>query len=263
MVVILVDGSYYVFYRFYAVWSWWKRSHPEEPLTDPITSEAFVSTFKNTFPKHIKNFIKTFHLSASGYKLIVAKDCPQKDIWRQTLMDGYKGTRDHSNFKGGPFFEMAYEGGLFESIGATIVGHPHLEADDCIACLARYYELGGQKVYILANDHDYMQLISDYVEVYTLTLAALANHKNFYGSAKKALFMKILLGDKSDNIPPVFKKCGPKTAERYYTNSHLLQKKLEEDEEAKTQLETNQRIIDFTHIPSELMKEFMHKIEIE
>ena len=36
------------------------------------------------------------------------------------------------------------------------------------------------------------------------------------------LFYKIVLGDKSDNILPIFKKCGPKTCEKYYENQELF-----------------------------------------
>ena len=57
-------------------------------------------------------------------------------------------------------------------------------------------------------------------------------------------------------IPPVFKKCGVKTGEKYYENKELFQKKLETDNDAITQLETNTKVIDFKYIPSEYLYEF-------
>lgn len=257
MTIIIIDGSYYVFYRYYAIMAWWKRAHKEiyDSGVDPIDSPEFVSTFCKTFSKHIQNFIKTFKISKDDYTLYVAKDCSQKDIWRHAIISNYKATRDHSTFKGGPFFKLAYDE-LFEALGAKLVKHPHLEADDCVACLANYYSDQNEQVYILANDHDYMQLINTYIQVYTLKGASLCEHKNFYDSSEKALFMKIILGDKSDNIPPVFKKCGVKTAEKYYENKELFQKKLETNNDSMTQLETNRSVIDFKYIPEIYINEF-------
>ena len=53
MTIILVDGSYYVFYRYYDVMAWWKRAHKDtyDAGVDPIASPEFVSTFRKTFTK--------------------------------------------------------------------------------------------------------------------------------------------------------------------------------------------------------------------
>ena len=263
MPVILIDGSYYVFHKYYAIMSWWKRAHKDisESGIDPIDHDIFVSTFRKTFANKIKNFIKLMKFQEGSYKLYVAKDCPQADIWRQAHINKYKGTRDYTNFKGGPFFQLSYSE-LFNELGAETIQHEHLEADDCVAYFAKHYSEKDEKVYIFANDHDYMQLINHNIEVYTLKGDILSNHKNFYGSAEKALFMKILLGDKSDNIPPVFEKCGVKTAEKYYNDRELLKKKLEENPEANKRLETNTHIIDFKNIPSEYISELKNKYNL-
>ena len=39
---IFVDGSYYNFYRYFALMQWWKNAYPDEPLTDPYQNEKFV-----------------------------------------------------------------------------------------------------------------------------------------------------------------------------------------------------------------------------
>ena len=44
---LLIDGSYMVFYRYYAILRWWKNAHPDEDIGIPIENEIFVSTFKN------------------------------------------------------------------------------------------------------------------------------------------------------------------------------------------------------------------------
>ena len=37
---LLIDGSYYMFYRYFAVEQWWKHSHPDEPLENPIENDG-------------------------------------------------------------------------------------------------------------------------------------------------------------------------------------------------------------------------------
>ena len=46
---IFVDGSYYCFYRYFALQQWWRNAYPEEPLDDPFQNEKFVEKFKKTF----------------------------------------------------------------------------------------------------------------------------------------------------------------------------------------------------------------------
>ena len=41
-VFIFVDGSYYCFYRYYALLNWWKSAHQDEPLGDPFENEIFL-----------------------------------------------------------------------------------------------------------------------------------------------------------------------------------------------------------------------------
>ena len=65
------------------------------------------------------------------------------------------------------------------------------------------------------------------------------------------MFCKIITGDKSDNIPSVFPKCGIKTAEKYYNDKELFEKKLETTPNAKELYERNRMIIDFNYIPKE------------
>ena len=45
---IFVDGSYYNFYRYYALLNWWKNAKQDEPLDDPYQNETFVEKFKKT-----------------------------------------------------------------------------------------------------------------------------------------------------------------------------------------------------------------------
>ena len=109
---------------------------------------------------------------------------------------------------------------------------------------------------------DYLQLARENVELYDLKYKKLTERKSSFNNAEKDLFVKILTGDKSDNITGVFKKCGPKTACKYYDNPELFKNKLEKEEGSKEKYELNRKIIDFNYIPLELVQGFKGKYGI-
>ena len=104
---ILIDGSYYIFYRYYALMLWWKNSHKDEPIDEPIEKKEFVEKYKETFSKKIQDFIKK--LKIADPTILYFRDCPREQIWRNNNISNYKGTRNYDNFKGGPFFKLTYE----------------------------------------------------------------------------------------------------------------------------------------------------------
>ena len=82
-IFIFVDGSYYNFYRYYALTNWWKTCFPEEPLDDPIKNEKFVEKFKKTFVNNLKEIPKKLKIGKDERPiLIAAKDCKRENIWR-------------------------------------------------------------------------------------------------------------------------------------------------------------------------------------
>jgi 5'-3' exonuclease len=166
---------------------------------------------------------------------------------------------------GGPFFKMAYEEELFQKGGAkAILKHPRLEADDCIAISVNYltqkYPLC--RIFIITSDRDYLQLNAPNVSLYTLTYKNLAESKSSTGNAEQDLKIKILTGDTSDNIPSVFPKCGPKTAQKCIEDPSFFQKKMAENPAAYlAQYKLNETLISFNKIPEYLVCEFMRTIK--
>ena len=256
---VFIDGSYFIFYRYYALVQWWKVSHKDEELSDPINNPEFVEKFKTTFVSKLKEIPKKLKLE--NVMMFVGRDCPRDHIWRMELHPEYKGTRVNDGFEGGPFFKLAYKEKLFEEGGAhMILSHPKLEADDCIAISAKQtlltYPEETSKVVIIASDHDYLQLVGTRLSIYSLKYKNLLESKKAYPEADKNLFCKIVLGDKSDNIPGIFKKCGPKTAEKYYDDKNLFMDKCKAAG-AGDQFEMNNRLVNFNEIPHDLISEFM------
>ncbi len=159
---------------------------------------------------------------------------------------------------GGPFFKLAYEE-LFPSIdGINIVYNKNLEADDCIAITSKCInEINKDaNIYIIASDTDYLQLLKSNLYIYTLKYKQLKESKTYKDDPEKYLFCKILIGDKTDNIKGVFDKCGPKMAEKLWENEAALEEKLKNDE-CRQIYNLNKRLISFSEIPNELIKDFI------
>ena len=255
--VIFIDGSYFVFFRYYALISWWKLAKKDVPLPEkPFENADFVEAFKRLFIKKVKEIPQK--LKIKDPIIIVGKDCPRANIWRNEFIENYKGTRDYTNFHGQPGFIMAYEH-LFKDAGVKhIISYPKLEADDCIAIATKHLKntMENVKITIITADHDYMQLIDDQTEIFTMKFKPLRTKKNSSYNSECDLFCKIITGDKSDNISGVFKKCGKVTALKLWNNQISLQEKLEK-EDCRNIFERNKKIIDFKGIPTKLTNDFL------
>tara|TARA_A100001015_G_scaffold267167_1_gene316973 strand:- start:679 stop:1578 length:900 start_codon:yes stop_codon:yes gene_type:complete len=284
---ILIDASYFIFYRFHALVQWWKFAKKDEPLGNPSENQEFITKFKTIFMDKCREIPKK--LKCKDAKIIVAKDCPRKNIWRNklfSLFDTYniiseeelhtqlnnidtiainnENVPDISSYKGGrkqdpiinagPFFKIVYNEELFQKAGiTTILNHPELEADDCIALALRYYTSNAenQQHIIIANDHDYLQLVSP-----TIRLINLKYREIPCENPEAALFMKCVQGDKSDNIKGIFKRCGKKTALVYYEDNTKFKKQLQKEPGSYKRYLINQRIINFKWIPEKFVQEF-------
>lgn len=265
---IFVDGSYYCFYRYFALQQWWKNAYPDEPLDDPFQNEKFVEKFRKTFVDNLEQIPKKLKIHKDPIKpiLIVGKDCKREHIWRNDLFKDYKANRANGpedGFMGGPFFKMAYEEELFQKGGAkAILKHPRLEADDCIALSVKYLtkEYPECRIYIITSDRDYLQLNAHNVDLFTLTYKNLAEGKTATGNAEDDLKIKILMGDTSDNIPSVFPKCGLKTAQKCIEDEEFFKKKMCNNEAYYAQYTLNEQLVSFDKIPSQYIEEFMLSI---
>lgn len=217
--VILVDASYYIFYRYFATSRWWSfQNRGDAQMSNPEFQDAFL--------KHadaeIHKLRKTWGLIGKGKvrqsqdaapeNLIFCQDCPRASIWRMDMYDAYKGTRP-VNEKFDPNAFRVYLDRAATTASPVlpsfppIVSHPRLEADD-VACLLfrQIRETMGpeQKVIFITGDHDYLQLKDEHSEIFSLPL------KNLWEAGVKKgtdnIHRKIVMGDASDNIPAILTK---------------------------------------------------------
>jgi 5'-3' exonuclease len=255
---IMIDGSYFIFFRYYALVQWWKvaRKEPQENFQD---CPEFIEKFKKTFSEKVKEISKKLQIENAIH--IVGKDCPRETIWRNELFVSYKMHRV-SDPHVRKFFKLAYDGMLFSSAGCTIFTYPTLEADDCIAISTRRIQeiYPEAMIYIITSDMDYLQLASDTIKIYNLKYTELVKSPSSTGDAKKDLFCKIVMGDKSDGIQSIFPKCGIKTAIKCFEDPDYFEKKLNDVDGAREKYELNKKLIDFNYIPQELVDEFRKTI---
>ncbi len=266
---ILIDTSYLIFYRYFALLQWWRVSHPEEDIGNPAENKEFCDKFIKQIVESVENIKRSLKLHKTRrqnppVKVLFARDCSRKNIWRNEYFTEYKATREQDdNFKGGEFFKMVYRDKLLEKTGADMILYEnYMEADDIIAVTANYIKNNYQeeyRIHIIANDMDYLQLWDSNCDIVNLQGKYLVEKKNGYRDGDKNLFMKIVLGDKSDNIQPVFKRCSVKEAEGYYNDIESFSKKVDE-EDCNERLLLNTILIDFDEIPSELQNKIKKKV---
>lgn len=267
---IFIDGSYFIFYRLFALINWWKLSHKDEPYTNLHVNQEFVEKFKSIFIQKLREIPKKLKINQKVDKLFmyVGKDCPQETIWRHKYIKNYKSNRpdyEDADNKPGEFFKIVYHNNpenLFQKAipNIKLLNLSHLEADDCIALYVR--ELLSTKPYdeaiIITSDKDYLQLAQQRLYIYDLRYNSLLDKMQFE-EPKLELLYKIILGDKSDNIPSIFPKCGTKKALYYCENFFEFEDKLKENNEYIERYKLNKILIDFNEIPNELQNEFIIK----
>lgn len=268
---ILIDASYFIFHRIHALYSWWRLSHPEEANLNMHENEEFVDKFRTTFMDKISQLPKKLGIEKNIKPIfIVGRDCPRENIWRLNIFPKYKGTRsdykDKKEFQPGHFFKLVYGENLFQKAfeqceySGYMLKHESLEADDCLAITAR--ELQKNKfniIYIITSDTDYLQLKTEQTHLINMQFKTVNTPKNSLGLPCKDLLYKILVGDKSDNIPSTFPKCGPKTAKKYIDDVDLLKEDLER-KHCYEQYKLNKRLIDFNEIPQSMAQTIRTKL---
>ena len=256
--IILVDTSYYVFYRYFATYRWYSFQHkskenPEEYIQNN-ESEFNEALFKH-FDGDIGKLCKKWKTTTDN--IIFCKDCPRNDIWRLGLYPQYKQSRTtHKNFNPEAFPVLYQKIDQFKVVSMT-----SLEADD-IAYLTHQTlrECGcTNKIIFITNDNDYIQMKDDNNEIYNLEGKGKNICERSSTTPDKVLLSKIINGDKSDNILPV-----KMPMSKAFLNQCL---EMKEDDLASTidelnindKFALNQQLIDFRFIPVDKQREFKER----
>jgi 5'-3' exonuclease len=262
--IVLIDLSNFIFHRWYAVMTWCKLS--KQTIEDtPECKQTLYDKFTKTFEETLLQVQK--RNKTDWMNIILAKDCPREAIWRMQLYPEYKATRDcTTNAEFDPqIFTMAYESIIPELLkkypDLRLIGHPRAEADDIIAVAHAYYRAAypHRVIEIISNDADFVQLADDHTRIISngkkdvvakFTKEQLAHY----------LEWKIIKGDMGDNIRAIDAKIGDKTALALAMNPDALRKRLDKPGVQEKYI-MNQKLISFAHIPEDIRKQIMQKME--
>jgi len=208
--VILVDTSYWLYYRFFALRNWYNRAYPDlakQPNFNMehnwLTDEIFITKYQKLFIDNIKTICKKNKTVLTN--VVFCIDCSHKDIWRIENNKDYKGTRLQSHIKNEfnsyelfSYIKKNYIPQLQVLYGIKTFYNNKCEADDIIGHFAPFLITNNfPKVFILANDNDYLQICSNNIIMINGSKDAISAPLEY---GEQYLIKKILIGDNSDNI---------------------------------------------------------------
>jgi len=249
--VLVLDWSFFVFWRFFATKAWYARAHPDADAGPWMAKADFVDTYKRTFAGAVAKLCKTYGVPPGN--VIALMDAPHATLWRTLEYPEYKGQRA-SSIEGGAF-DVAL--GLRAELGVQGVDVPGLEADDLAYLVGeRLRALDVADVVMFTNDNDWGQLAGPRVRVVNKDGADV-------GIRCGSLAAKCLCGDPGDNIPPAFARCGRATAERLAGDPDAREAHFAKNPDARAGYERNRRLIDLSCLPAACRAAFDADVAIE
>ncbi len=199
--ILLMDGNYILRRSFYGV--------PELKTSKGFPTNAIKGTL-NTILYTLDNY--------KPDKFIMVYDYPAP-TFRHLMYNSYKATREETPE------EFKKQRGLVDTVislmGFTVIQKAGYEADDIIGTIAKTESANGNEVMLYSADHDMFQLIDSNISQIIPghmnqpdTIWTPQDVKNKHSvTPEQFVYVKALMGDKSDNIPGVT-GIGPKTAEK-------------------------------------------------
>lgn len=262
--ILLIDTSCYIFACYTGLVSWYKNELGQCIDHDNIMeNKEFISKYTEMFKNMLLKFKRKYNIP--NLNIILAKDCSRSNIWRKDIFPEYKKNRDDRTMSkfNSCIFKYTYVeiiDSLKQTIGFKVVDMDRAEADDIIAMMtdAIHTLSPDTNVYIVSNDNDYIQLVGRNTHVIDMKCEPLNNR--VCHSPQDYLMAKIIMGDKSDNIPPIAKRIGKKRATALVHNPNELDKLLMNDQ-IRCQFELNRQLIDFSNIPCHLRQGIQSKLK--
>lgn len=266
--ILIIDGHNLIFRTIIVAQEENDKNHNDDPN---------YSYWKHLFLYHLKALIEKFDPT----RVILTIDS-EKSSWRKNIYPEYKENRKLARAKSkvdfkaffkvlNPFIEEIQD--LFGNM--EILKFDEVEGDDVIAVVCQNFT---DKITIISTDKDFHQLqVYKNVNQYDPVKKSKVNVLN----PKSSLELKIIGGDKNDNIPAIFPRCGKATSVKVL-NSDLITKiyddeYIKEEEnlkslikeckipplEVRKNIERNKQLIDLKMIPTGIKKMILDNLQNE
>jgi 5'-3' exonuclease len=248
---MIIDGSYYIFHRFYAVANWFQMQNPlKEYHLDRLAEDSeFLAKYNRLFGENITRLMKRHKIHSKDSVLIV-EDCPRSSIWRSKMFPEYKKSRKPSSVDPKIFHHSLHY--LAPELGIRVLAYPNAEADDIAYVVGKNMADKGAIVTIITNDNDYLQMYDkDKIEIFNVQGLDLSTRMMGL-TAEEYLRYKVLIGDKSDNIPSAIPRVGPKKAMVLLRNDEKLHAALNANSSLHARFNENDTLMNFEKIPLDI-----------
>lgn len=253
------------------------------PDFDPTLDEEFCTIFKETMEYSILKPAQQLFPLIDKSKFIFCMDCPRKNIWRRDFYPEYKIQRDMKDtskdkFNIGTSFNYAYSKiipDLCDEWGSNSLKCNYAEGDDCIAIATKYILFKNKlnKVIIISCDKDMVQLHSERTIIITSEGLVRKPKEELEHAIKEKiteevtandfLLWKIILGDKSDNIPNIKERIGNKKAWKLLQDKETLKSLLKDDINIAKAFKRNKKLISLNEIPEAVESLIMEDLKYE
>lgn len=255
MQYLILDGAYVIFTALFSAKYAYQREYPDSTYTNDMCfeDELFWPILVARLQYMISKFSHQLHVPAEH--IFFVREGKRELLWRNEHITDYKAGRKNVSAIG-LLFRRVYR----ELLPQWSAAHSfHLlrviraEADDVIFLLTRFlrsYEPRAT-ITIITRDSDFVQLIDSHTHLLTHNLTPLFTAEE-RATAESLLMTKILLGDRSDNIPGCIK--GP-LPENLNLPDLIIEDKID-----MVQYQLNRRLIMYQYIPLSLKMEIHHEI---
>lgn len=259
---ILIDASYYVFYRFFDTWKNLRHYSDAGALLPEKSHESplFLKRMYHDMNADLCEMIRSWRTVASN--IIFCRDCSRATIWRNDHTTEYKTQRAmKSNFNPNAFSIVSQ---YCKDRRIQEMYIDRMEADDLIALTKKHLQsIGFQSpIILITNDNDYLQLLDDQTHAYNMNLEHNNLRERSLGDPRLDLRVKVIMGDRSDNIPPIKPNIGPKKALKLALLSDAQFNAFLNKNQCKEAYDHNIQMMDLNAIRTDLKKAYNDTVEI-
>src|SRR3984885_11241349 len=208
--IFLLDSMSFIFRAYHAM----QRQRPMSTRSGVPTAATYV--FVNMINKLRRDFSPHYFAAIFDTTTPVFRDERAKAMtsvrkfniktqqFDEVAYEGYKANR--TEMPADLVLQIPYIRRALEAFQIPIIQYEGFEADDVIGTLSHKAEEAGHKVYIVSNDKDMMQLVTEHVLVLNpakdnLVLDAAAVQETLGVPPERVIDVMALRGDSIDNIP--------------------------------------------------------------